>query len=104
MKKRIAIQNIELIGEEVAIKWSDNTESFINFIKLRDNCPCAFCSGEKDVLGNIYKGPKKDLNEIAYEAINFESIGHYAIRFFWGDKHADGLYTFEMLQKLGNSS
>ena len=67
-----------------------------------DNCPCAFCSGETDVLGNVYKGPKKELQPIAYKATNWEQVGHYAIRIYWGDRHADGLYTYEMLRKLGD--
>ena len=103
MKKKLSINELFLTESELAIKWSDETESFINLKTLRDKCPCAFCSGEKDVLGNVYKGPKKELGEITYEAVNFEKIGHYAIRIFWGDRHSDGLYTYEMLRKLGNS-
>ena len=103
MKTTISIGNILLTDTELAVNWSDETESFITLKILRDSCPCAFCSGEKDVLGNVYKGPKRELGETAYEASNFERIGHYAIRIFWGDGHADGLYTYEMLRKLGNS-
>ena len=102
MKTKISIENILLVGTGLAVKWSDKTESFINLKTLRDKCPCAFCSGEKDVLGNVYKGLKKELSGIAYEAVNLERIGHYAIRIFWGDRHSDGLYTYEMLRKLGN--
>ena len=100
MKKTISIENILLVGTEMAVKWSDETESFINLKLLRDNCPCAFCSGEKDVLVNVYKGPKKALGGIAYEAVNLERIGHYAVRIFWGDRHSDGLFTYEMLRKI----
>ena len=103
MKKKISIENILFAGTELAVKWNDETESFITLKILRDCCPCAFCSGEKDVLGNVYKGPKRELGEIAYEAANFERMGHYAIRITWGDGHADGLYTYEMLRKLGDS-
>ena len=101
MKKTISIENILLVGTELAVKWSD--ETFIDLRLLRDNCPCAFCSGEKDVLGNVYKGPKKELGGIAYEAVNFEKIGHYAVRIFWGDRHSDGLFTYDLLRKLGDS-
>ena len=97
------MENILLTGIELAVKWSDETESFIALKALRNCCPCAFCSGETDVLGNVYKGPKRELGETAYESVNFERIGHYAIRIFWGDGHADGLYTYEMLRKLGSS-
>ena len=100
MKQNLSIQNILLSEIDLAIKWSDETELFINLKLLRDSCPCAFCSGEKDVFGNIYKGPKKELNEIAYKVVKVEQVGHYAIRCFWGDRHADGLYTFEILKRL----
>ena len=100
MKKTISIENILLAGTELAIKWGDETESFILQKTLRDCCPCAFCSGEKDVLGNVYKGPKKELTETAYEGVNLERIGHYAVRIFWGDRHSDGLYTYNLLRKL----
>jgi len=103
MKNNIAIENLLLLDSELAVKWSDETESFIDLKTLRNCCPCAFCSGEKDVLGNVYRGPKRELDETAYDALNLERIGHYAVRIFWGDSHADGLYTYEMLQKLGNS-
>ena len=103
MKKTISIENILLAGAELAVKWSDETESFISLKTLRDCCPCAFCSGEKDVLGNVYKGPKKELGGIGYDALCVERIGHYAIRTFWGDHHSDGLFTYDLLRKLGDN-
>ena len=103
MKTIISMENILVAGTELAVKWSDETESFVALKTLRNSCPCAFCSGETDALGNVYKGPKRELGETAYDALSVERIGHYAIRIFWGDGHADGLYTYEMLQKLDNS-
>ena len=55
------------------------------------------------MLGNVYKGPKKELGETAYEALSLEKIGHYAIRIFWGDRHSDGLFTYDLLRKLGDN-
>ena len=101
MKKNLAIDDIILMETELAINWNDEKQTYIYLKNLRDRCPCAFCSGEKDVLGNVYKGPRQDLNDTAYKALNIEKIGHYAIRIFWGDRHSDGLYTYEMLRKLG---
>ena len=103
MKKHIAINDILLMDSELALKWNDKKESYIPLKLLRDSCTCAFCSGESDVFGNVYRGPKKDLGELAYKALNMEKVGHYALRIYWGDRHADGLYTYEMLRKLGNS-
>ena len=102
MKKHIAINDILLMDSELALKWNDKKESYIPLKLLRDSCPCAFCSGESDVFGNIYRGPKKDFGDLAYKALKMEKVGHYALRIYWGDRHADGLYTYEMLRKLGN--
>ena len=101
MKKNIAIEDILLLETELAINWNDKKQSYIPLKIMRDKCPCAFCSGEKDVLGNIYKGPTQNLDDLSYQAVKMEKIGHYAIRIFWGDKHTDGLYTYELLRKLG---
>ena len=104
MKNNFEVDNFLLMESELAIKWNDEKESYISLKLLRDNCPCAFCSGEKDVLGNIYKGPKKELKNISYKAMYIEKIGHYALRIFWGDQHKDGLYSYEMLRSLGDTN
>ena len=103
MKKNITLHELMLLESEVALKWSDDKESYILLKTLRDKCPCAFCSGETDVLGNVYKGPSKKLEGIAYQVVRWERVGHYAVRIYWGDRHADGLYTYDMLRELGDS-
>ena len=100
MKNNLAINDLLLMDSELAVKWNDNKESFILLKSLRDHCPCARCSGEKDVFGNVYKGPDQNLGDSAYKAINVEKVGHYALRIFWGDQHTDGLYTYDLLRKL----
>ena len=89
-----------LLETELAVNWSDKSESYVPLNALRNHCPCANCSGEKDVFGNIYKGPDKKMGATAYQAFDLKRIGHYAVRIFWKDGHSDGLYTYEMLQKL----
>ena len=53
MAARLFPNNIQHIGPELAIAWSDGTETFLNLEVLRRACPCAVCGGEPDVLGNI---------------------------------------------------
>ncbi len=53
--------DIQTIGQELAIKWDDGSESFVLLEKLRRHCPCAGCKGEVDVMGNVYKGPDQTL-------------------------------------------
>ena len=100
----MSVKSITFFSDILILVWADGSESVIKYADLRNACPCAFCSGEKDVLGNIYKGPKQNLGDISYKAIKMEKVGHYAIRIFWGDNHADGLYTYELLRKLGEIS
>ena len=45
--------NIQQIGDELAVAWSDGAESFLKLEMLRRACPCAACGGEPDVLGRI---------------------------------------------------
>lgn len=101
--KRLAINDFILVETELAVKWNDNKESYIPLKLLRNCCPCAFCSGETDALGNVYKETKQNLGDAAYKVINMEKVGHYALRIFWGDHHADGLYTYKILRKLGDN-
>ena len=90
-----------VVGDSfVAIKWQDGKESYIKFKVLRQACPCAWCSGEKDVLGNTYIGKQKVLPSSAYGLSSYEKVGLYGVRFFWADGHKDGIYTFEHLRLL----
>ena len=94
------ISNIESFPNGLAIAWNDNKDSFIEHKTLRERCPCANCSGESDVFGNVYKGPEIKLVDNAFKLINVIKVGNYAIRITWGDMHSDGIYTFEYLRKL----
>jgi DUF971 family protein len=93
--------DLQPIGEELAIKWDDGSETFIAFEKLRRNCPCAACKGEMDIMGNLYKAPDRPLPPAAFHLVRLDRIGGYAIQPVWGDGHASGLYPFDYLKKLG---
>ena len=87
------------MNDTLAIKWDDGSESFINNKTLREKCPCANCSGESDVFGNVYKGGDDSLNDRGQKYIinTYINIGHYAIRIIWGDGHNAGIYSFNFL-------
>ena len=90
-----------LLEDEIAIKWSDNTESYIKNKNIRESCPCAHCSGETDIFGNIYIGEKNNHNnKNKYKIISYMKVGHYAIRFFWADNHNNGIYTYRLLKNI----
>lgn len=92
--------DLQQIGDELAIKWDDGTESFIRLETLRRHCPCAGCKGETDIMGNVYKDAEKKLGPEAFELARIATVGGYAIQPVWRDGHASGLYTFEYLKGL----
>jgi DUF971 family protein len=91
---------IEQIGNELAIKWDNGSESFIPLETLRRYCPCAGCKGEADILGNIYKSPERRLTPPAFQLVRFTHVGGYAIQPVWADGHATGIYSFDYLKKV----
>ena len=100
----LEITNIESFPNGLAISWNDEKDSFIDYKTLREQCPCANCSGESDVFRNLYKGPEIKLTENAYKLINVIKVGNYAIRITWGDMHSDGIFTFEKLREMDLST
>jgi DUF971 family protein len=94
--------DIQPIGNELAVKWEDGTESFISLEQLRRACPCAGCKGEADILGNVYKGPEQKLTPLAFQLRNLSRIGTYALQPTWADGHATGIYSFDYLHHIAN--
>lgn len=91
--------NIQLIGNEVAIIWSDGTETYFPMEDLRTASPSAQNIGERDILGNQYggDGPKKFPG---VTVTGWEQVGNYAIRFDFSDGHRTGLYSYDYLRQL----
>ncbi len=99
----IQLENIAVIGGEVALAWAGGSESFISLEALRKNCPCAACQGEPDVTGKVLL-PKVTYNAKSFELLRHERMGGYALQFFWADGHSTGIYSFPLLQALGQLS
>jgi len=99
----IAPANIQLIGDEVAIAWSDGTEAFFTGEKLRAASPSAETQGERDVFGQKYGGQGPH-HHAGVRVLGWERIGNYALRFDFSDGHRTGLYTFDYLRKLASVS
>lgn len=92
--------DLQPIGNELAIKWDDGSESFIPLESLRRACPCAGCKGEMDILGNLYKNPETPLTAKSLELVRIVSVGGYAIQPVWADGHGTGIYSFEYLKRV----
>jgi DUF971 family protein len=96
-------QNIQIIGDELAIVWSDGTETYIRADRLRAASPSAETRGEKDIFGNQYGGTEKK-SFAGVQVLGWELIGNYAVRFDFSDGHRTGLYSYEYLRDLGRHS
>ena len=90
--------SVECFENFVVLKRRGNKDVCISLSTLRLSCPCAFCSGERDVLGNKYGGSSSIDDSVS--VVRYEKIGHYGLQFFWSDGHKDGIYTFEHLNLL----
>ena len=95
-------ERFEVVGEFLAIRWPGGEESVIALKELRDRCPCAQCSGETDVLGQVHRGPAIPLRPESYQILSWDRVGNYAVAPKWGDGHETGIYTFESLYRLGD--
>jgi DUF971 family protein len=99
VSSRLAPQNVQQIGDELAIAWSDGGESFLRLEALRRACPCAGCGGEPDVVR-----PEVRYTLASFALRDWANVGGYALQLRWGDGHDSGLYTFPYLQRLGQAA
>ena len=94
--------DIQLIGDQIAIRWSDGSETFYTQVHLRKNSPSAAARGEPDIFGNIHGGEgERDFSDVT--VVGWEYVGNYAIRFRFSDGHQTGLYSYELLRQLNDS-
>jgi DUF971 family protein len=94
-------RDVLLVASDLAIVWDDGREDYFPLEKLRRACPCAGCKGEKDILGNLYKGHERPLTPRSFQATAHRPVGGYALQIDWADGHNDGIYSFETLRRLG---
>lgn len=93
-------RDVLLVGNELAVVWDDGREDYFPLEALRRACPCAMCKGEKDILGNVYRGPERPLTPRSFQAVAHRRVGAYALQIDWADGHNDGIYSWETLRRL----
>lgn len=99
----IAPTDIQLIGNEVAIKWADGAETYITSPALRANSPSAAAKGEPDLFGRIHGAEgRRDFSTVT--VTGWQVIGNYAVRFDFSDGHNSGLYSYELLRQLSEGA
>lgn len=100
---RLELRNAQVIGNELALAWNDETESYFPLEFLRRACPCAACGGEPDVLGEVSR-PYVTYSDKSFELLGFDLVGGYALQPRWADGHSSGIYSFTYLRRLGQAA
>lgn len=95
----LSLKNAAVMGNELALAWSDGQESYFTFEALRRSCPCAACQGEPDALGRVVR-PNPQIGPKAFDLVSWEVIGGYALQLRWGDGHSTGLYSYQYLRGI----
>jgi DUF971 family protein len=91
--------DIQIVNDEVAIRWSDGQENYFPMQLLRAASPSAENVGEPDLLGRRIGGAApRDHTAVRVNA--WEIVGGYAIRFIFSDGHSTGLYAYDYLREL----
>ena len=98
----ISPRNVQVIGNELAIAWSDGGESYLPLREMRMACPCAACAGEADLLGQV-SGAKMEHRASSFEMKGWQVVGGYALQPTWQDGHNTGIYSFDLLRRLAET-
>lgn len=95
----LQLEQCAVIGGELALSFADGREVFLPLPMLRRACPCASCQGEPDALGRVVR-PTVEWGPRAFDLMDIQVVGGYAVQPRWGDGHATGIYSFPYLMKL----
>lgn len=87
----------------IKIDWRDGHHSDYSLAYLRDECPCATCTGAHgtEPRKSSYSNPGPfPMFKPALRMDSVEPVGSYAIRIFWNDGHSTGIYSFDHLRNI----
>ena len=86
----------------IAIDWRGGHHSQFTLAQLRDNCPCASCTGahgtppqKTDLATNPFQ-----MYQAALKILELEPVGNYALRIEWNDGHKSGIYSYDYLRGM----
>jgi DUF971 family protein len=101
----VQIQPVKLSmpdAQRLVIDWSDGQRRHYDVVELRRACPCATCNAERarSGMGNA------SLATVSADLTvrSMEPVGNYAYGITFGDGHDTGVYTLELLRRLGEKT
>ena len=88
----------------IKIDWKDGHRSDYALAYLRDECPCATCTGAHgtEPQKSNYSAPPSpfQMYKPTLKMVSVEAVGNYAVRIEWSDGHNTGIYSFDHLRKI----
>jgi DUF971 family protein len=93
-------------GTGVDIEWDDGHQTHFGFQWLRDACPCATCTEERN---NHHRNPGEPVKQAATllpmykepaKPKEVKPVGRYALNIAWNDGHASGIYSWDYLREM----
>ena len=99
--------NISFVDEDrLQIDWNDSEQREYTFAELRQGCPCATCREKRaappepptalPVLPVLSAAEAQPL-----KVLGMNPVGNYAYSIAFSDGHDTGIFSFELLRKLG---
>ena len=89
----------------IKIDWEDGHHSDYALEYLRDECPCASCTGAHGTTPekSSYSQPQANpfqMYQAKLRMLNIEEVGSYALRINWSDGHSTGIYSYDYLRRI----
>ena len=90
----------------IKIDWKDGHHSEYALGYLRDECPCASCTGvhgtepEKTSYSQPAAAAPFQMFKPTLKMLNVEEVGHYAFKIDWSDGHNTGIYSYEHFRAI----
>jgi DUF971 family protein len=95
---------LNLLGDDrLAIEWSDGQRRIYTFRELRDSCPCATCREKRLQPAPLFPMLKPEEAQ-PLKVLGMQPVGHYAYSIEFSDGHTTGIYTFDLLRRLGQEA
>ncbi len=83
----------------VSLEWDDGHVSVYPYDYLRNACPCALCRENPPQIVRE-SDPFQMAGKPAIRPERAAVAGHYAIQFFWNDRHSSGIYVYSYLREI----
>lgn len=91
----------------IKIDWKDGHQSDYPLGWLRDECPCAHCTGahgtepqRTNYAAAANPASPFPMFKPALRMVTVEPVGTYAIRIGWSDGHSSGIYSWDHLRRI----